>query len=99
MLDSKTSNNLINKYLEKCYTEQSRDLYNYVSEKFEELVNCYGWNKINTAIEACVKHNISEENDDWEEAAKKLSKHEIFEISTTIGFLCGIAEAELRRVR
>lgn len=97
MLDSIKSDRLICEYLEKCYTEPATDLYVFVSNEYETLVERYGMKKIQAAIEACCVHYTSDEDKEWQEAASKLSKQEILEINTTIGFLCGIAVAELER--
>ncbi len=99
MLNAENTDELISEYLSECYTEPTTDIYAFVEDKYNKLIDYHGYKKIEAAIEVCLPHQISVEDEQWRKVAKKFTKQEVMEINTTVGFLCGIAEAELRRAR
>jgi len=93
------ADNMINEYLEKCYTEPETEIYSFISNKYEDLVCTYGYQLISNVMGACSIQMLSTDEEEYKKAIAKLTKDQIFEIAATVSFLAGMAFAEMSKDR
>lgn len=89
---------IIDAFLEKNF-ENNDDIVHYISIKFEELVNTYGYEMISKIEDACTIHMLSDDTIERRKAVAKLTKQEIFEVCATVAFLAGMCECYERLER
>lgn len=90
--------NMIERYLFDYYDDLCNDeLFRMVENQWQRLDYEFGYGKLRAAVESCLMHTLSDETQEWKKEAAKLTKADIMEINSIIGFLAGIAFAETYR--
>ena len=99
MIQANKVTGIIEDYLEKCYTEPKTDIYNNIEYAYSELINTHGWQKVTNVLEACSLQMCSDEQEEYYQSVKKIKKETLFEISSELSFLAGVAYVEMERMK
>lgn len=95
MIQANKITGIIDDYLEKCYTEPITNIYATIENLYADIIDVYGWKTVTNVLEACSLQMCSDKQEQYYKAVKNIKKETIFEITSKLSFLAGMAYIEM----